>query len=205
MFAVESAQRDAWLGQIELLKPALEGLPGAIFFEFIVPRIGSRIDVVLIIGAIIFVVEFKVGEKDINREDVNQVWDYALDLKNFHQASHEAPIVPILVATRSSHSDVLLGLAHTDKVFPPAKCNSKGLRTLIDVAIQQLSGENVNAKAWGRSPYQPTPTIIEAAQALFAQHSVEAISRHDAGQRNLRVTSRCVEDLVESRRPPGFE
>lgn len=199
-FSVDPAQRDAWLGQIEILKPTLAGLRGAIFFEFIVPRIGSRIDVVLIIGPIIFVVEFKVGEHDINREDVNQVWDYALDLKNFHQASHEAPIVPILVATRSKHSDLTLGAAHKDAVFPPAKCNADGLRTLIDVAIRSLSGESVDASVWGRSPYQPTPTIIEAAQALFAQHSVEAISRHDAGQRNLRVTSKCVEDLVESAR-----
>lgn len=119
MFSVDPAQRDAWLGQIEILKPTLAGLRGAIFFEFIVPRIGSRIDVVLIIGPIIFVVEFKVGEKDINREDVNQVWDYALDLKNFHQASHEAPIVPILVATRSKHSDLTFGAAHKDAVFLP--------------------------------------------------------------------------------------
>ncbi|NDB69483.1 MAG: DUF2075 domain-containing protein, partial [Methylocystaceae bacterium] len=200
MFSVEPTQRDAWLGQIEILKRALAGLHGAIFFEFIVPRIGSRIDVVLILGPIIFVIEFKVGEKDINREDVNQVWDYALDLKNFHQASHEAPIVPILVATRSKHSDLSLGVAYSDAVFPPAKCNAEGLRVLIDFAMQKLSGESINASAWGRSPYQPTPTIIEAAQALFAQHSVEAISRHDAGQRNLRVTSKCVEDLVEQAR-----
>ena len=199
-FAVDATQRDAWLGQIDVLKPALAGVRGTILFEFIVPRIGSRIDVVLIVGPTIFVIEFKVGEKNINRNDINQVWDYALDLKNFHQASHGALIVPILVATRSTHSDIALGVPYADNVFPPTKCNSDGLRHILHTAIHQLSGESLNSSIWGQAPYQPTPTIIEAAQALFAQHSVEAISRHDAGQRNLRVTSRRVEDLVDAAR-----
>ncbi len=199
-FAIDAAQRDAWIGQIEILKPALTEITGTIFFEFVVPRIGSRIDVVLIVGPAIYIIEFKVGEKEIKRDDLNQVWDYALDLKNFHRASHGAPIIPILVATRSVESDARLSMPHADNVFPPAKCNSSGLRQLIHSAVDQLRGGDLNAQAWAQAPYQPTPTIIEAAQALFAQHSVEAISRHDAGKHNLRVTSRRVEDLVEAAR-----
>ena len=98
-FSVDPTQRNAWLGQIDVLKTALQELRGWILLEFIVPRIGSRIDVVLLIGPIVFVVEFKVGETHVNRADLNQVWDYALDLKNFHQGSHHSLIVPILVAT----------------------------------------------------------------------------------------------------------
>src|SRR5574340_310942 len=89
-FAVDVAQRDAWVVQIEVLKPALEGVEGNIFLEFNVPRIGSRIDAVLISGPTIFVIEFKVGETNFRRDDLNQAWDYALDLKNFHKASHRA-------------------------------------------------------------------------------------------------------------------
>lgn len=92
VFAVDVPQRDAWLWQLDTLKPALHGIDGKIFLEFVVPRIGSRIDAVLIAGPAIFVIEFKVGEREIKREDLNQVWDYALDLKNFHKASHRAPI-----------------------------------------------------------------------------------------------------------------
>ena len=100
-FSVDATQRNAWVGQIEILKPALVGLQGHIFLEFIVPRIGSRIDAVLITGPIIFVIEFKVGEPTVKNEDLNQVWDCALDLKNFHKASHHSPIFPILVATHA--------------------------------------------------------------------------------------------------------
>src|SRR5262245_15730306 len=105
-FTVRPAQRDAWLAQIALLKCHLGGLSGSIFMEFSIPRMGRRVDTVLIIGPIVFVVEFKVGDADFDRAAVEQVWDYALDLKNFHEASHSLheashslPIVPILIAT----------------------------------------------------------------------------------------------------------
>src|SRR5688572_6260559 len=85
-FDIELAQRNAWLDQIEILKTTLRGVDGTIFLEFVVPRLGSRIDAVLVAGPIVFVMEFKVGADRFVRDDFNQVWDYALDLKNFHEA-----------------------------------------------------------------------------------------------------------------------
>ncbi|TFH26264.1 MAG: hypothetical protein E4H00_10825, partial [Myxococcales bacterium] len=55
-------------------------------------------DVVLLIGAAIYVVEFKVGAANFWSSSVSQVTDYALDLKNFHDASHERWVVPVLIA-----------------------------------------------------------------------------------------------------------
>ena len=199
-FAIDPTQRDAWVVQIEILRPALAGVDGTIFLEFSVPRIGSRIDVVLISGPAVFAIEFKVGETDFKRDDLNQVWDYALDLKNFHQASHHAPIVPILVATHAPKSETALSTPHADGVLAPVRCNSEGLRNLIWEALGRFTGEDLDAVKWGNSPYRPTPTIIEAAQTLYAQHSVEAIARHDAGARNLNVTSQRIEALVDEAR-----
>ena len=200
VFAVEPSQRNAWIIQIEVLKPALAGVQGTIFFEFNVPRIGSRIDAVLISGPAVFVIEFKVGETHFKRDDLNQAWDYALDLKNFHKASHNVPIIPILVATHSHKSDLDLPDPYADNVFPPSKSNSAGLGQLIRAGLDQTTGDRLDARAWGASPYQPTPTIIEAAQTLYAQHSVEAIARNDAGARNLRLTSHRIEQIVEEAR-----
>ena len=182
------------------LKPAIEGMEGMIFLEFNVPRIGSRIDAVLVSGSAIFVIEFKVGETHFKREDLNQVWDYALDLKNFHKASHDASIIPILVATHAIQSETVLPAPYADDVYPPTRCNSDGLRHLIRAGLDCVGGNGIDAKEWGDSPYQPTPTIIEAAQSLYAQHSVEAIARHDAGARNLRITSQRIEELIEEAR-----
>ena len=204
-FSVEPAQRDAWLLQITSLQSALVGLDGTLFLEFVVPRIGSRLDVALISGPVIFAIEFKVGESDYRRADVNQVWDYALDLKNFHKGSHNAPIIPILVATDAHSSDTTLPVPHPDGVYPPIRCNAEGLAHVIKEGLAQATGGLLDAVAWDQSPYQPTPTIIEAAQALYSQHSVEAIARHDAGARNLSVTSQRVEDLIDDARQRGHK
>jgi hypothetical protein len=130
-FSVEPAQRDAWLLQVSILQSAFVGLDGTVFLEFVVPRIGSRLDVVLISGPAIFAIEFKVGESDYRRVDINQVWDYALDLKNFHKSSHDAPIIPMLVATEAPSSDMALPIPHADGVYPPTRCNPEGLAHLI--------------------------------------------------------------------------
>src|SRR5205823_5023650 len=113
-FDLATSQRDSWIEQIRLLLSWLHGLSGCVFLEFNIPRMGRRIDVVLVIGPIVFVIEFKVGEKSFDRAAVDQVWDYALDLKNFHEASHSVPIVPILVATevREDRKSTRLNSSH---------------------------------------------------------------------------------------------
>ena len=199
-FAVELTQNDAWREQVAILKSALDGLAGTIFLEFNVPRIGSRIDAVFVSGTVIFPIEFKVGESAFKRNDINQVWDYALDLKNFHKESHHAPIIPILVATRAEKSDTILLDPHSDNVYNPLLCNSEGLRNLIQAGLNRELGFPLDAHKWGTSSYQPTPTIIEAAQVLYAKHSVDAIARHDAGARNLKITSQRIDEIVEEAR-----
>ena len=83
------------------MKAALNGREGFISFEYFIPRMGKRVDIVLIIGAVIFVLEFKVDEKEFGAAALEQVWDYALDLKNFHQTSHKPLVAPVLIATKA--------------------------------------------------------------------------------------------------------
>ncbi len=202
-FAVEQSQRDAWVSQVAILKSVLPGLAGVLFLEYSIPRLGRRIDAVLVCGAIVFVIEFKVGEACHRRADLDQVWDYALDLKNFQEASRHTPIVPILVATEAKEQSPLLAPPHEDGVYEPVKASAHGLRAWIDAAAQHIPGPPIDGVQWGDSPYHPTPTIVEAAQTLYAQHSVDSIARHDAGARNLRVTSRRIEDVVDDARGQG--
>jgi len=201
--SVESLQRDAWVGQIALLKTALASCSGTLFLEFDVPRIGSRIDAVLVCGPAVVVIEFKVGERTFLTSDRNQVWDYALDLKNFHQASHLAPIVPILIATDAADTVPHLISAADDGVFPPVMCNGSRLGEAVRLALAQTSGDEIDAFAWSRAPYHPTPTIIEAAQALYSRHTVDAIARNDADTQNLGVTSGRVETIIDDARRDG--
>jgi hypothetical protein len=202
-FALIPTQRDAWMAQIEFLRTSLNGLTGSIFLEFNIPRMGRRIDVVLLIGPIVFVVELKVGEKEFVRAAIDQVWDYALDLKNFHEASHGVSIVPILIATEAVESAPTKLQADEDKVYHPISVNADGFRNAVDLSVQIITGSALDDQQWSRAPYHPTPTIVEAARSLYAQHSVEAIACYDAGKENLRVTSRRIEDLVDEAKEKG--
>ena len=107
-FKLEETQRDAWQEEIQILQNVLIGYSGEILFEYSIPRMGKRIDVLLLIGPVIFILEFKIGEKEFPSYAVDQVWDYALDLKNFHETSHDPYIAPILIASKAK----VLGYSH---------------------------------------------------------------------------------------------
>ena len=202
-FSILPSQRDAWLEEIHILQSQLIGLAGFFLMEFSIPRMGRRIDAVTLAGPVVFVIEFKVGESTFDRAAVDQVWDYALDLKNFHEASHTAAIVPILVATGASESPPLDLRADADNVYRPVSIHASGLRAAIEIVLRTEEGETLDGERWLQASYLPTPTIVEAARALYAQHSVEAIARYDAGALNLRVTSHRIEDLVDEARARG--
>ena len=94
---------EAWMGEIEVMQQVLETWKeeqGQIVFEYDIPRLGKRIDVVLLLRGMIFCLEFKVGKKEEFQAGIEQVMDYALDLKNFHLFSHDRKIVPILIPTK---------------------------------------------------------------------------------------------------------
>src|SRR5882724_2353442 len=202
-FDIDRTQAVAWLAEIEFLQSRLSDLAGSILFEFNIPRMGRRIDVALVIGPVIFAIEFKVGEKTFDRAAIDQVWDYGLDLKNFHEASHAASIIPILIATEATQCPRAELVADADKVYRPIVVDPENFRSVLDAALAKISGHVVDADAWARASYHPTPTIVEAARALYAQHSVEAIARFDAGAQNLHVTSRRIEELVDEAQAKG--
>lgn len=186
-FGIETTQRDAWMLQISILRAALQPHIGDLFFEYSIPRMGRRVDVLVIIDGVIFVVEFKVNAREYLRADVDQVWDYALDLKNFHEPTHERYVVPCLVATRGPKTEPRVKLVpHRDKTTYPIKTNGEDFGRAIQTALDLFSRGPIDARRWAKGRYCPTPTIIEAATALYNRHSVEDISRSDAGAINLR-------------------
>jgi hypothetical protein len=133
-----------------------------IYFEFNIPRMGRRIDVVLTIGPLVFAIEFKVGETVFDRAAIDQVWEYALDLKNFHEASHAVSIVPILVATEVAAPAPLHLTADADAVYHPLLVTPANFRAALDVALEGIGGTALDSQSWSRAPYHPTPTIVEA-------------------------------------------
>lgn len=202
-FAIEPTQRDAWIEQIRLLRTTLVPYAGrgSVYFEYSIPRMGRRIDVVAIIRHVIFVIEFKVGEATFSSTARDQVWDYALDLKNFQERTHHELVVPILVATGARDSTLTVAATpHDDGLLPPICASAHTFAAAIEAGLAIASGSEIDAEQWQAGRYSPTPTIIEAAMALYGRHSVEEISRSDAGATNLRETSACVARIIADAR-----
>ena len=198
-FSLEQTQKDAWLAEIIILKEVLPPYKGSIYFEYSIPRMGQRIDVIILIGAVIFILEFKIGEKEYSSNAIDQVMDYALDLKNFHESSHEQFIAPILIATKAkSNYSIVATTPQNDKLLLPVKSNIGLLGKIIEDVLRFSEGNEINRTQWEQGRYCPTPTIIEAAMALYNNHSVEDISRSDASDINLTQTSDAVSAIIRS-------
>lgn len=207
-YETKDLQKNAWKEEIKILKNELVNFPeGEIAFEYVVPRIGSRIDVVCIIAGIVFLLEFKVGERLHKKSIDDQVMDYALDLKYFHEMSESRYMIPISVATEANDFAIgnspgsRLTFSNKDKICCEVlRCNKQSIAKAIKYGLDSIVHDEINTLSineWINSRYQPTPTIIEAAQALYRNHTVENISRNGAGVGNLTVTTNAINNIID--------
>lgn len=199
---------EAWSDEIDIMQKVLlpwENEEGEIIFEYDIPRLGKRIDIVLLLRGIIFCLEFKVGQKDALQMDVEQVMDYALDLKNFHRYSHDRIIVPILIPTKhSSSSHSFNPSVYNDSIFNPLITGENGLQNIIHEVLRHANAnESGTIKDWVISPYTPTPTIIEAARSLYENHSVEDITRHEADKVTTDATIAYILEVINHSKKNG--
>lgn len=188
-------QKDAWIVQIRLLKNALSKYnDGSVIFEYTIPRVGGRIDNVVLLNDIIFVLEFKVGNETYLGSAATQARTYAIDLANFHEESHNKTIVPILIATDAPDCELQIN-RYKNKIYNVIYTNGNNLTRIFDKFKKIFSGQILLDK-WLNSRYVPTPTIIEAAEVLYNNHSVDEISQNEAAE-NLTKTSAAVQKIIE--------
>ena len=189
-----------WLSEIDTMKAVLRPYAGrgSVYFEYNIPRMGRRADVIVLIDGVVFVLEFKTANQKFSREAVVQVWDYAIDLKNFQEGSLNRVLLPVLVVPGEKDCHCKLELNHfEDNVYEPLQVNTQKLSEAIAdflscVAHKPCSREDDDA--WAKSGYEPTPTIIEAAVALFEENTVEDITKHDG---DIDKTAKCLERIIK--------
>ncbi|MDN4589460.1 hypothetical protein DBA29_13260 [Xenophilus aerolatus] len=199
---VELEQRDAWRMQIELLKNWLLGRSGTVLLEFNIPRMGLRADAVLVTAGCVIVLEFKVGETAATRAALAQVWQYALDTKNFHETSHSLPVVPVLIPTRRTVWQSFAKPYSNDGVREPVAVAPDQFPVLLDELVRDFP-DPIDAHLWIGGRYRPTPTIVEAARHLYAQHDVREIIRTEADVTNLTDTAQRLESVIAEARMSG--
>lgn len=197
-FDLQNTQRDAWIYQIKILQEQLYDLEGKIYFEFHVPRMAKRVDVLMVISHAVFVVEFKVGDNQFATHAIDQVVDYALDLHNFHETSHHVALVPMLVASHAVKTVVCPSVqAYKPSILEPICIAPQQIREAILQSLQFIDQTSIDADRWESGAYRPTPTIIEAAVALYQGHDVADITKRIAGDEDITTTVQCIYQIVE--------
>ena len=191
----------SWVEEINTLKDSLKDYStrGSVYFEYNIPRMGRRADVIVLIDGIVFVLEYKTSERKFTRDAEIQVWDYALDLKNFQEGSLNRIIIPILICPSEKDRYCKIQLNHfEDNVYEPILTNAKRIKECIEVVLQNVKQETFYPVSqddiWAKSGYEPTPTIIEAAVALYTENTVEDLTKHDG---DVKSTSDCLSSIIE--------
>lgn len=191
---------NSWQQEVEVLKDVLSpyAQKGSVYFEYNIPRMGRRADVIVLIDGIVFVLEFKTSEQKFTREALIQVWDYAIDLKNFQEGSRDRILIPIVVAPKEKNKNCHIELKpFEDYVYQPLVSNNERLSECFDKMLSNIIPKHTFTKedddVWAKSGYDPTPTIIEAAVALYEHHTVEEITKHDG---EIEVTAKCLDKII---------
>ena len=151
----------------------------------------------LLIGPVIFVLEFKIGEKKFTSYATDQVWDYGLDLKNFHESSHNQFIAPILIATKVKNvTPIIVAPRQNDKLFYPIKCNAELLGQVFEDVLRYTEGADIDSARWEVGRYCPTPQSSRR-RCAYNGHSVTDISRSDASAINLSSDlQRAISEII---------
>ncbi len=191
-------QSNTWEQEITILKDQLQGFAsGRIIFEYTIPRMGKRVDAIVLYQNIVFLLEFKCGDREYRASTYDQVYDYALDLRNFQKQSHDKLLVPIMVSTHAR--PVPFAIREKDRIVEPIACNADNISDAIRTVAAMYGAKQApfDYLVWENSEYLPTPTIVEAAQALYRGHNVHDITRSDAGAENLTVTTKAINRVIE--------
>lgn len=157
-------------------------------------RLQRRIDVVLLAGPCLVVIEFKVHKNGYDA--VRQVEDYAFDLRDFHKESHELPILPVLCVPDAPNRSVEMVLPERGQIADPLRCNADSLGRLLLRLGASAGVDQIDLNKWASSPYHPVPTIIQAAELLYAGHQVREIAHAASGSENLGVTTDRLVEII---------
>lgn len=114
-------------------------------------------------------------------------------------------MVPILVAPSEKDKNCTFNLHHfDDNVYKPLQTNAHRLSEAISISLAEIphiviEHSDIRDEQWAKSGYEPTPTIIEAAIALYEENTVEDITKHGgdidkASTELCRIIETCREE-----------
>ena len=207
-FPIPPEQIEAWHEQLAPLKAAISALiessercatESRVLLEYPIPRIGKRIDAVLLVRDLIIVIEFKTGESSGSGKA--QVEDYAFLLSYFHEPSRGRRIVPLLVRQHQREAEwtgtPIAGVQPT----VTASYSELG-RCLIEIVSRtgDPSTPCVAKDDWDHGRFKPVPAIIDAAVALYSGMDVFEIGHACSSNESLERTTAAIVAAVHRAR-----
>jgi hypothetical protein len=204
-YSTINLQHEIWQSEVRFLKDALSkllqgyatSLNWTILLEYPIPRRGKRLDAVILFGSTIIVLELKSGKA--GKDAQLQLEDYCLDLQDFHAESAGRYIIPLLISDHIE-TNPFSKFFDDQKLQPVYTVNRNNLATtLINIAhhFEKSNVVSIDPIKWDQGEYKPTPTIIEAAKTLYAEHNVKEICRCHAGVENLTTTTEAVLKIIQ--------
>ena len=200
--SIRRTTMDSWHEEVRTIRKALSEYKeenGFVAFEYTIPRVGGRIDCIIGLRGILFVLEFKTGEEQNADADKEQLEQYVIDLKNFHFESYDIPIAPIWVVPQAELSPVKVRKpSNKQLLFEMATvCDTSIEDCFKQILSKDISREQIDMNNWLYSPYCPTSNIVDAARKLYANNKVEDINRSDAKGEDLIRTTKTLLDLID--------
>jgi hypothetical protein len=204
-FPLAYEQIDAWKWQLPILQDGLRAIilsrpassKWSVLLEYPIPLLGYRIDCVLLCGTVVLVIEFKTGED--NSGGIRQVEDYALNLSNFHEGSHQLCLVPVVIRGHSEGKTISVRVAGS-KIASVAVISGKSfpelLESICDAYVE--TAFELDAAAWDAARFKPVPPIIEAAVRLYEGKDIFAIDHACAPADSLERASSVIASVVSA-------
>jgi hypothetical protein len=205
---LQKRQIKAWEREIAVLKSTCADLVNcaptakkwSLLLEYPIPRRHKRLDAVLLADDVVLCLEFKTEDKAHSLQAQRQVEDYALDMRDFHEMSRDRRLVPVVVVPKAPAIENFSRTPSTDSVCPVLLTNANDLSKVILTAFEtdhRSECQPITAEAWDNSAYRPVPTIIEAAETLYAGHNVRDVAHSHAGAVNLTTTSDRLVEIIQ--------
>ena len=177
--AASQSNRGAWLNCYRVMQDQFRQIitgredvrEWGIAFEYELPREhGRRVDVAIIAGDSVILLEFK-DFADTLQAHVDQVAAYARDLSSYQAACHNRSVIPILIKTLSNEEPIEFGTVWVT--------GANGLCAAIERTA--VSGKPwISIADWIDSPYAPLPSLVRAARMIFKHESLPRIKQAES-------------------------
>ena len=175
-----------------------------VILEYDFRRRGLRMDCILLAPGLVVILEFKRNKP--TAADRDQVMNYAINLREFHEVTQKAinddgmMLAPVVVTTASNttiQSEIKFHEPPWNNVLANSPVTDAAqLADLLTLLLESRTSTSIiDRYNWVNSRFKPSSSILDAAVSLYGQHEVSAITEHALPTEYIKY---CVTELISA-------